>query len=84
MPHPEKFSDRPSNGVLQPSENSDAARNGSPAGGVQIGVRRDGCLVQISLTSGSEYSSIELYDHLVQSIKKGALRLDIGLRGGTV
>lgn len=84
MEQPEKSLDRANNNVTGSSESAPTVRDGPATAGVQISVKRDGCLVQISLTSGSEYLSIELYDNLVQSIKRGALRLDIGLRGGAV
>lgn len=47
------------------------------AGGYGIAARRTGQAVQITLTSSDEYASIELYDHLVQSIGEGSLRLEM-------
>ena len=47
------------------------------AGGYQVAIRRTGHTVEIILTSGNEYASIELYDSLVQSLKKGSLRLEL-------
>ena len=84
MAQPEKSSDRANNDVIRSSESVPTVGGGTPTGGVQISVKRDGCMVQVSLTSGSEYLSIELYDNLVQSMKKGALRLDIGLHTGAM
>lgn len=84
MEQPEKSSGHVKNNVTRSSERAPAMRDGPPTEGIQIGVKRDGCVVQVSLTSGTEYLSIELYDNLVQSIKRGALRLDIGLRGGAI
>lgn len=49
------------------------------AGGYKIGIRRTGPAVEITLTSGSEYASIELYDSLVQSLERGSLRLELNL-----
>ncbi len=47
------------------------------AGGYGVAVRRSGKAVEITLTANDEYASIELYDSLVQSIKKGKLRLEL-------
>lgn len=56
-----------------------APQTGTPSeGGVEIGVRREGRLVQVLLTSESEYASIELYERLVHSIKNGSLDLKLG------
>ena len=49
------------------------------AGGYTVGIRRTGAAVQITLTAGSEYASMELYDSLVRSAEKGCLRLDLKL-----
>ena len=49
------------------------------AGGYGVAIRRVGPAVEITLTSGSEYDSIELYDNLVQSIEQGHLRLELSL-----
>ena len=54
------------------------AREDALNGDVRIGVRRDGCLVHISLRSDTESLCIELHEHLVRSIKKGSVRLEIG------
>ena len=42
-------------------------------------IRRVGQAVEITLTSGSDYASIELYDNLVQSVRNGHLRLELKL-----
>ena len=47
------------------------------ASGYRIAVHRTGQTVQITLTSSDEYASIELYDSLIQSVKKGCLRLEL-------
>lgn len=47
------------------------------AGGYKVGIRRTGQAVEITLTSSNEYASIELYDSLVQSLRKGSLRLEL-------
>ncbi len=47
--------------------------------GYKIGIRRDGHAVEITLTAGDDYASIELYDSLVQSAKAGSLRLEISI-----
>ena len=47
------------------------------AGGCKVAVRRTGQAVVITLTSSSEYASIELYDSLVQSVERGCLRLEL-------
>lgn len=47
------------------------------AGGYKIAIRRSGPSVEITLTSSSEYASIELYDSLVQSVSRGSLRLEL-------
>ena len=49
------------------------------AGGYSIGIRRTGAAVTITLTSSSEYASMELYDSLVQSVERGFLRLELKL-----
>jgi len=49
------------------------------AGGYTIGIRRTGAAVTITLTSSSEYASMELYDSLVQSVEQGSLRLELKL-----
>ncbi len=62
----------------EPSQASSAAPQ-AVAGGYGIAVRRTGQSVEITLTSSNEYASIELYDSLVQSMKKGFLRLELNL-----
>lgn len=49
------------------------------AGGYTIGIRRSGVSVEITLTSASEYASMELYDSLVRSAEGGLLRLELKL-----
>lgn len=49
------------------------------AGRYTIGMRRTGAAVTITLTSASEYASMELYDSLVQSVERGVLRLELKL-----
>ena len=60
----------------EPSRGSDAGPQ-AVAGGYKIAIRRTGPTVEITLTSGSEYASIELYDRLVQSLERGSLRLEL-------
>jgi len=47
--------------------------------GYKVAIRRTGPSVEITLTAGNEYASIELYDSLIQSINKGSLRLELKL-----
>ena len=61
-----------------PSQAPDAAPH-EVAGGYGVTIRRVGHAVEIVLTSSSEYASIELYDSLVQSAKKGRLQLELNL-----
>ena len=49
------------------------------AGGYKVAIRRTGQSVEITLTSGTEYDSIELYDSLVQAVERGLLRLELKL-----
>lgn len=49
------------------------------AGGCKVAIRRTGQSVEITLTSSSEYASIELYDSLVRSVDRGSLRLELNL-----
>ncbi len=49
------------------------------ASGYKIAIRRNGPVVDITLTAGDDYSGMELYDSLVQSAKNGCLRLEISL-----
>ena len=49
------------------------------AGGYTIGIRRTGAAVTITLTAGSEYAGMELYDSLVRSAESGCLRLEMKL-----
>lgn len=49
------------------------------AGGYKVAIRRISQSVEITLTSGSEYDSIEMYDRLIQSVKTGSLRIEVKL-----
>lgn len=60
-------------GSLQASNTASQA----VAGGYGITLRRTGQSVEITLTSTNEYASIELYDSLIQSLKKGSLRIEL-------
>lgn len=62
----------------EPLQASDAISQAT-AGGYGVAIRRVGHSVQITLTSGTEYASIELYDSLVQSLEKGLLRIELKL-----
>ena len=62
----------------EPSQARDAAPHGV-AGGYGVAIRRVGQAVEITLTAGSEYASIELYDNLVQSVRNGRLRLELNI-----
>ena len=62
----------------EPPQASDTTPQGA-AGGYGVTIRRVGQAVEITLTSGSEYASIELYDNLVQSVRNGHLRLELKL-----
>lgn len=69
--------DEAGNGIgPKPSQISDATVR-AVAGGYKIAIQRTGQAVQITLTSSDEYASIELYDNLVQSVRKGSLRLEL-------
>ena len=59
-----------------PSQNPGAGPQAA-AGGYKIAIRRTGPAVEITLTSFSEYASIELYDNLVRSLERGSLRLEL-------
>ena len=61
-----------------PSQARDAPPHGA-AGGYGVAIRRVGQAVEITLTSSSEYASIELYDNLVQAVRQGRLRLELNL-----
>ena len=63
----------------EPAHVSRTAASQAVAGGYTIGIRRIGAAVEITLTSGSEYASMELYDSLVQSVERGSLRLELKL-----
>lgn len=60
----------------EPSQISDTALQ-AVAGGYKIAIHRTSQAVQITLTSVDEYASIELYDSLVRSMRKGSLRLEL-------
>ncbi len=62
----------------EPAQVSDAASH-AVAGGYKIAIRRTGQSVEITLTSASEYASMELYDSLIQSVKGGRLHLEINI-----
>jgi hypothetical protein len=49
------------------------------ASGYKVAIRRNGQAVEITLTAADDYASMELYDSLVQSTKKGRLCLEINL-----
>lgn len=46
-------------------------------GGYKIALRRTSKEISITLTAADEYSSIELYDHLLNSVKNGSLHLEM-------
>jgi len=70
-------SDKAGNGIRrEPSQIPDTAVR-AVAGGYKVAVHRTGQVVQITLTSSDEYASIELYDSLVQSVRKGSLHLEL-------
>jgi len=62
----------------EPAQVSGAASH-AVAGGYKIAIRRTGQSVEITLTSNSDYASMELYDSLIQSVKGGRLHLEINL-----
>lgn len=69
--------DKAGNG-LEPETSQDLGAARQPAvGGYGVAVRRTGKAVEITLTANDEYAGIELYDSLVESIKKGQLRLEL-------
>ncbi len=47
------------------------------AAALRVGIRRQGKMVEIVLTSRDDYAAIALYDHLVRSMQQGSLHLDI-------
>lgn len=61
-PEPSQVSNTPSQAVAE---------------GYGISVCRTGQSVEITITSRNEYTSIELYDSLVQSLRKGSLRIEL-------
>lgn len=65
-----------SNGPGRATQTSEAAAQ-APANGYSIAVRRNGPAVEITLTAGNDYASMELYDSLIRSIKAGHLRFEI-------
>ena len=62
---------------------SEVAKSGATpqavASGYKVAVRRSGPAVTITLTSGSEYASIELYDSLIQALARGSLSLKLNV-----
>jgi hypothetical protein len=69
--------DRAGSGIDPAHPQVQGAAPQSLAGGCKVSVRRTGQAVVITLTSSSEYASIELYDSLVQSVERGCLRLEL-------
>lgn len=65
-----------SNGPAQPTQTSSAVIKVA-ANGYSIALRRNGPSVEITLTAGNDYASMELYDSLIRSIKSGHLRFEI-------
>lgn len=45
--------------------------------GYSLGIRRSGCSVEITVTAGSEYLAIELFDRLMRSAQSGSLSLEL-------
>ena len=62
---------------------ADPAKPQGAAAGVQVGIKRQGNVVDIVLPSHDDYAAIKLSDHLVRSMREGNLRLDIGRTPGT-
>ncbi len=69
--------DKAGGGIDPTSPQAPGAAPQDLAGGYRISVGRTGQVVVITLTSSSEYASIELYDSLVQSVERGSLRLEL-------
>jgi len=70
-------SDKAGDGIKrEPLQIPDAAVR-AVEGGCKVAVHRTGQVMQITLTSSDEYASIKLYDSLVQSVRKGSLRLEL-------
>lgn len=61
----------------EPAKISDRASQ-PLTGGYTVAIRRIGPAVEITLTANNEYSGMELYDRLVQSLKNGSLHLELG------
>ena len=53
------------------------------SGGYRVNLRRDGRSVEITLTASDDYDSMELFDSLLQSVRKGCLRLEVKLNRGS-
>jgi hypothetical protein len=46
-----------------------------------VSIERTASVVMIKLTCVDEYGAIELYEHLIASIKKGSLKLELAATG---
>ncbi len=66
------------NGPVEPNPASGTASQAA-ANGYRIALRRVGRSVEITLTAGNDYASMELYDSLLKSMKSGHLRFEIDL-----
>ena len=66
------------NGPARPAQAPSAAPQAA-ANGYRVGLRRNGPLVEITLTASNDYAGMALYDSLLQSIKSGHLRFEIDL-----
>lgn len=67
-----------STGPAQPTQTSSPVTQVA-ANGYSIALRRNGPSVEITLTAGNDYASMELFDSLIRSIKSGHLRFEIDI-----
>lgn len=66
MPSPSN--ERPKQASVGAQKSRDVTNSGTD---FTIGLKRSGCAVQITLTATDDYSAIELFDLLVNSIEQG-------------
>ena len=62
---------------LSDSGPSTGVTRGSTDGRVQLTVTRLGPAVQVGLSCANDYTAIEIYERIIQSIKDGCLRIDL-------
>ena len=65
---------------MSASENRATKPDASGAGGIGIGIKRNGRSVHISLGCHGEYQAMELYDRLVEAAERGLVSIDLKAR----